>query len=277
MSRHAKTSQRCFTSNDADTAKAVKLNIRVLPAVKVERLLGMVKSFSTGSGFGFIECEEVQRRYRRDAFLHRAQAGEVTVGNVVEFSVDVNEKGMPQARDVKVVDENRSQEYKQREFERLQVHNVEGIINDDDDGSDLSTPTPDVDEDSLDSFRDSSSSVPSQQASSTAAAPEVQSLQQQLLNLQLASLSMNPLLLHQQQMQQLHQQAQLQQMQQLQQLYWQQQVSGLLQHAALPMPAHAVQPAQPVRTSQTMTAVQAAQPSMIPLLPVPVLSQWTTI
>eukprot|EP01064_Diplonema_japonicum_P020938 TRINITY_DN304_c1_g1_i3.p1 TRINITY_DN304_c1_g1~~TRINITY_DN304_c1_g1_i3.p1 ORF type:complete len:223 (+),score=78.14 TRINITY_DN304_c1_g1_i3:68-736(+) len=91
---------------------ALNLNITAMPAVKAERLHGAVKSFNTTSGFGFIECEEVQRRYHRDVFLHKAQAGEVSVGTKVEFSIDINSKGMPQARDVKLMEEVASMKFK---------------------------------------------------------------------------------------------------------------------------------------------------------------------
>eukprot|EP01059_Diplonema_ambulator_P033605 TRINITY_DN7119_c0_g1_i1.p1 TRINITY_DN7119_c0_g1~~TRINITY_DN7119_c0_g1_i1.p1 ORF type:complete len:293 (+),score=97.37 TRINITY_DN7119_c0_g1_i1:70-879(+) len=92
---------------------SLNLNITALPAVKVERLRGTVKSFSNSSGFGFIECTEVQRKYSRDVFLHKAQAGDaVTVGTKVEFSIDINAKGMPQARDVKLVSEIASMKFK---------------------------------------------------------------------------------------------------------------------------------------------------------------------
>eukprot|EP01060_Flectonema_neradi_P031241 TRINITY_DN4690_c0_g1_i4.p1 TRINITY_DN4690_c0_g1~~TRINITY_DN4690_c0_g1_i4.p1 ORF type:complete len:205 (+),score=46.21 TRINITY_DN4690_c0_g1_i4:55-669(+) len=86
--------------------KPLKIEIlQPLAAPKAQRHVGVVKSFNSNSGFGFIECKLSNDKYSRDVFLHKAQAGEIEVGTVVEFAIDINERGMPQARDVKRADE----------------------------------------------------------------------------------------------------------------------------------------------------------------------------
>ena len=95
-----------FSSSDLSKGKALNIEIlQPLPAVKAERHYGVVKSFNSNSGFGFIECKLSNDKYSRDVFLHKAQAGEIEVGTVVEFAIDINERGMPQAREVRQLDD----------------------------------------------------------------------------------------------------------------------------------------------------------------------------
>merc|ERR1719450_1403229 len=61
---------------------------------------GRIKSFNSDKGFGFIECAQTYQQYSRDVFLHKAQIGDMAVGTVVAFSVEVNKQGMPQVKDV---------------------------------------------------------------------------------------------------------------------------------------------------------------------------------
>mmetsp|Transcript_158929 Transcript_158929/g.289776 ORF Transcript_158929/g.289776 Transcript_158929/m.289776 type:complete len:586 (-) Transcript_158929:103-1860(-) len=61
------------------------------------RFSGRVKSFHSANGFGFIECEELHRRFQRDVFVHRSQINECTVGMEVYFRIFLNSKGQPQA------------------------------------------------------------------------------------------------------------------------------------------------------------------------------------
>lgn len=67
------------------------------------RFDGVVKAFSVGSGFGFIKCDEINTMYDRDVFFNRAIEGaaKVVPGLKVTFNVELNEKGQPQARDIK--------------------------------------------------------------------------------------------------------------------------------------------------------------------------------
>eukprot|EP01065_Artemidia_motanka_P013100 TRINITY_DN1721_c8_g5_i1.p1 TRINITY_DN1721_c8_g5~~TRINITY_DN1721_c8_g5_i1.p1 ORF type:complete len:521 (+),score=52.45 TRINITY_DN1721_c8_g5_i1:57-1565(+) len=62
------------------------------------RYQGVIKSFVEGTGFGFIRCPELTTLYGADAFLHRQQFEGFTVGDAVEFQVNLNRSGKPQAR-----------------------------------------------------------------------------------------------------------------------------------------------------------------------------------
>mmetsp|Transcript_173092 Transcript_173092/g.549551 ORF Transcript_173092/g.549551 Transcript_173092/m.549551 type:complete len:204 (+) Transcript_173092:161-772(+) len=66
--------------------------------------LGTLKSFSQEAvaGYGFIQCDELFLLYNRDTFVDRAvlEGSTWRVGVLVEFSVTLNLKGQPQARDV---------------------------------------------------------------------------------------------------------------------------------------------------------------------------------
>lgn len=61
---------------------------------------GRIKSFNPDKGFGFIACEAVFRQYNRDAFVHKAQIGDLKAGDEVSFAVETNKQGMPQAKDL---------------------------------------------------------------------------------------------------------------------------------------------------------------------------------
>lgn len=69
-------------------------------ALPAGRFRGKIKSFNPDKGFGFIECREVNARYGRDTFVHKAQIGDLKAGADVIFSVECNKQGMPQAKDV---------------------------------------------------------------------------------------------------------------------------------------------------------------------------------
>eukprot|EP00746_Dinoflagellata_sp_MGD_P014733 gnl/MRDRNA2_/MRDRNA2_132444_c0_seq1.p1 gnl/MRDRNA2_/MRDRNA2_132444_c0~~gnl/MRDRNA2_/MRDRNA2_132444_c0_seq1.p1 ORF type:complete len:480 (-),score=83.59 gnl/MRDRNA2_/MRDRNA2_132444_c0_seq1:20-1402(-) len=67
------------------------------------RFLGTLKSFSTSQGYGFIACEEIYETTRRDTYLDRGQVqiqGGWRIGQTVEFEVQYNAQGHPQARKV---------------------------------------------------------------------------------------------------------------------------------------------------------------------------------
>jgi len=65
--------------------------------------LGKVKSFQTAKGFGFIECPDTHAVFSRDVFLHHSQIGDCKVNDQVLFHISTNDKGQPQARNVKLV------------------------------------------------------------------------------------------------------------------------------------------------------------------------------
>lgn len=65
--------------------------------------IGRVKAYSPSNGFGFIYCEETMKQYGSDVFLHRDQVGDVNridKGTMVQFMVDLNKLGRPQAQDI---------------------------------------------------------------------------------------------------------------------------------------------------------------------------------
>jgi len=61
---------------------------------------GRIKSYSSEKGFGFIQCAQTYAQFGRDVFLHKAQIGNTGVGTLVNFSCEVNQQGMPQAKEV---------------------------------------------------------------------------------------------------------------------------------------------------------------------------------
>eukprot|EP00929_Paragymnodinium_shiwhaense_P065243 TRINITY_DN32726_c0_g2_i1.p1 TRINITY_DN32726_c0_g2~~TRINITY_DN32726_c0_g2_i1.p1 ORF type:complete len:428 (-),score=89.81 TRINITY_DN32726_c0_g2_i1:53-1336(-) len=67
------------------------------------RRLGVIKSFSPQSGYGFVNCEETFEYYTRDVYIAQNQLP-ANIGNVVdrfvEFDVQLNSGGQPQARNV---------------------------------------------------------------------------------------------------------------------------------------------------------------------------------
>ena len=129
MSPHSEISlpkrMAAFTSADLTKGNALKIDIlQPLATVKVQRHLGVVKSFNNTSGFGFIECKTSNDKYSRDVFLHKAQAGEIEVGTVVEFAIDINDRGMPQARDVKQLDGDVNDAKKERESPPMKPNEI---------------------------------------------------------------------------------------------------------------------------------------------------------
>eukprot|EP00930_Biecheleria_cincta_P071534 TRINITY_DN59025_c0_g1_i1.p1 TRINITY_DN59025_c0_g1~~TRINITY_DN59025_c0_g1_i1.p1 ORF type:complete len:430 (-),score=73.79 TRINITY_DN59025_c0_g1_i1:50-1339(-) len=68
------------------------------------RQTGRLKSFNPKHGFGFIDCPEARHRYGRDVFVHKAQIGDLDIGEDINFNVDTNKDGMPQARDIRRMD-----------------------------------------------------------------------------------------------------------------------------------------------------------------------------
>merc|ERR1719324_690838 len=75
---------------------------------------GRIKSYNPKQGYGFLDCPEAHQAFGRDVFIHKAQMGELlgrfvgpgtkldpkTLKMNVQFSVEINKSGMPQARDV---------------------------------------------------------------------------------------------------------------------------------------------------------------------------------
>jgi len=68
---------------------------------------GTIKSFNVDNGYGFIASPDLQAMgFTNDVFLHHQQRGEAKVGDEVIFTVFLNNKGQPQARDLVQIDGN---------------------------------------------------------------------------------------------------------------------------------------------------------------------------
>lgn len=67
------------------------------------RKLGTLKSFSAGQGYGFISCEEVFQMHQRDTYFDKGQlppGSNWNYGQTVEFTLSLNQRNQPQARDI---------------------------------------------------------------------------------------------------------------------------------------------------------------------------------
>ncbi|CAE8743690.1 unnamed protein product, partial [Polarella glacialis] len=62
---------------------------------------GVVKSFNSAKGFGFIRCQETFSMFNCDVFLHKDQLGSFQAGDAIRFSCQVNDRGQPQAIEVR--------------------------------------------------------------------------------------------------------------------------------------------------------------------------------
>lgn len=62
--------------------------------------VGSLKTFSSKSGYGFIECAQAYSEWGVDVFLHKNNVPTPwTIGQPVEFAINVNSRGQPQAQD----------------------------------------------------------------------------------------------------------------------------------------------------------------------------------
>lgn len=70
-------------------------------AETVGTFIGNIKSFNTKNGYGFISCPDLNSvGCPNDVFLHHAQLNGFEVGDAIQFTVYMNSKGQPQAKDV---------------------------------------------------------------------------------------------------------------------------------------------------------------------------------
>eukprot|EP00927_Polykrikos_kofoidii_P078895 TRINITY_DN75695_c0_g1_i1.p1 TRINITY_DN75695_c0_g1~~TRINITY_DN75695_c0_g1_i1.p1 ORF type:complete len:408 (-),score=64.01 TRINITY_DN75695_c0_g1_i1:40-1263(-) len=76
--------------------------VKMAPLLAGQRLLGVIRSYSQATGFGFIVCKETQELLGRDVFIQRQEADPVsaTVGATVSFTIEMNKEGKPKARNV---------------------------------------------------------------------------------------------------------------------------------------------------------------------------------
>ncbi|CAE7837787.1 cspE, partial [Symbiodinium necroappetens] len=83
-----------------DTCNVLPPRNSILLVVTHTHTKGKVKSYNQQKGFGFIECDAVKQQYKRDVFLHKQQAEGLQAGDCVNFEVELNQQGNPQARNV---------------------------------------------------------------------------------------------------------------------------------------------------------------------------------
>lgn len=65
------------------------------------RFEGHIEKWFDDTGFGFIECDEITKRFGRDAFLHRTRRKHFQRGDYVSFSVFLDYRGKPQATELR--------------------------------------------------------------------------------------------------------------------------------------------------------------------------------
>jgi len=119
MTNELATMVEWMAKNQTSGSEAVSDNAAVMnqplthSAENNRRFLGKVKKFDPQLGYGFLSCEETKSIFGRDVFIHNTQLAQVLgrdvnletvtedifAGLKIEFSVGMNEKNMPQARD----------------------------------------------------------------------------------------------------------------------------------------------------------------------------------
>lgn len=70
----------------------------------VARYSGTVKRFHVSGGYGFIKCPETFAKFKLDVFVHCNEMAGIFVGQNVSFAVQLNDRGQPQAKDVRAAD-----------------------------------------------------------------------------------------------------------------------------------------------------------------------------
>lgn len=86
----------------AAAAAAAQAAVLATPPTE-PRKLGTLKSFSAGQGYGFITCEEVFQSHQRDTYFDKGQlppGSNWTYGQTIEFTLGLNGRNQPQARDI---------------------------------------------------------------------------------------------------------------------------------------------------------------------------------
>jgi len=65
---------------------------------------GTIKFFDKDRGYGFIRCQEATEMFGQDVFMHHTQLHDLLVGDHVQFRIQVNARGKPQAHDLRAGD-----------------------------------------------------------------------------------------------------------------------------------------------------------------------------
>merc|ERR1719313_2850313 len=86
--------------DDLHSGTVIVTDVEEKPKGPEGRFQGKVKSYNESKGWGFIECEETHKLFKRDVFLTKSHARSLKVGSRVEFAVTLNgPKGEPHALD----------------------------------------------------------------------------------------------------------------------------------------------------------------------------------
>eukprot|EP00930_Biecheleria_cincta_P059898 TRINITY_DN45611_c0_g1_i1.p1 TRINITY_DN45611_c0_g1~~TRINITY_DN45611_c0_g1_i1.p1 ORF type:complete len:550 (-),score=55.81 TRINITY_DN45611_c0_g1_i1:23-1672(-) len=97
---------RGFQAGGAIPAQARQAHKRPRLGAAQNHYVGKIVSFNSSKGWGYINCPELFAIYQKDVFLHKdyvAEGDAFDAQDMVSFSVELNEKGMPQARDIRAV------------------------------------------------------------------------------------------------------------------------------------------------------------------------------
>merc|ERR1719476_617888 len=69
-----------------------------------KRYVGVIKSFNTAKGIGFVDCPEITEKFGCDVFLHASQIlNDEEVGDVIQFTVQLGRLGQPRAKDIQAI------------------------------------------------------------------------------------------------------------------------------------------------------------------------------
>lgn len=95
-----------FQAGGAIPAQAMHAHKRPRLRAAENHYVGKIVSFNSSKGWGYINCPELLAIYQKDVFLHKdymAAENTFDAQDMVSFSVELSEKGMPQARDIRAV------------------------------------------------------------------------------------------------------------------------------------------------------------------------------
>lgn len=104
-------SRRCIDAWRAPDGLALPEHVGPVPGSNKQACLdvgaryrGVIKTFNSSTGFGFISCPETYDTFKRDVFVHGSQIAAFGVGQEVLFAVCTNARGQPQAKDLRAAE-----------------------------------------------------------------------------------------------------------------------------------------------------------------------------
>merc|ERR1719210_691712 len=65
---------------------------------------GAIKFFDRDKGYGFIRCQQATEMFGQDVFMHHTQFNDLLIGDHVQFRIQMNARGKPQAHDLRAGD-----------------------------------------------------------------------------------------------------------------------------------------------------------------------------